>query len=144
MTQQVPVASLPSLYGYRFDIFRVIDGDTVQAVVDLGFHKYETQMLRLLGVDTPEIRPRGGTPESRMEEGALAWKAKDWVEDWVHAHREHNPHKTWGGHPVQPLLGWSEHGDSFGRWIVNAYCADGHSLSADLLEAGIAVPYPHG
>ncbi len=44
------------MYEYRARIVRVIDGDTVEAEVDLGFHISSRMMLRLFGINTPEIK----------------------------------------------------------------------------------------
>ena len=44
------------MYNYRAYIKDVYDGDTVTAVVDLGFLHYQEMKLRLYGIDTPEIR----------------------------------------------------------------------------------------
>ena len=45
-----------NLYHYKATIIRVIDGDTIEATVDLGFKVQITQKFRLLGIDTPELR----------------------------------------------------------------------------------------
>ena len=51
------------MYEYRARITRVIDGDTVEAEIDLGFHVTLTVTLRLAGINAPETRgkerPRG-------------------------------------------------------------------------------------
>ena len=51
------------MYEYRGQIKRVIDGDTVEAEIDLGFHVTFTVTLRLAGINAPETkgadRPRG-------------------------------------------------------------------------------------
>ena len=51
------------MYEYRARIVRVIDGDTVEAEVDLGFHISTRMTMRLFGINTPEIkgvsRPEG-------------------------------------------------------------------------------------
>ena len=44
------------MYSYRADIVRLIDGDTVQADIDLGFNVSIRLKLRLYGIDTPEVR----------------------------------------------------------------------------------------
>ena len=44
------------MYEYRARIVRVIDGDTVEAEVDLGFHISFLRTLRLFGINTPEVR----------------------------------------------------------------------------------------
>lgn len=43
-------------YRYRATVDRVIDGDTIDFVIDLGFYVKITIRCRLLGVDAPEIR----------------------------------------------------------------------------------------
>ena len=45
-------------YKYRAKIVKVIDGDTVDAVIDLGFRVQTTQRLRLYGINTPEIHTK--------------------------------------------------------------------------------------
>lgn len=44
------------MYNYKAFIKDVYDGDTVTAVVDLGFLHYQEMKLRLYGIDTPELR----------------------------------------------------------------------------------------
>ena len=43
-------------YVYKIDSFEVYDGDTVKAVVDLGFYTKWEGSIRVYGVDTPELR----------------------------------------------------------------------------------------
>ncbi len=42
-------------YYYRINVFRVIDGDTIEADIDLGFGVWIRDRLRLAGIDTPEM-----------------------------------------------------------------------------------------
>ena len=47
------------MYTYKVDVTRVVDGDTVDVDVDLGFGMiYKKQRVRLKGIDTPESRTR--------------------------------------------------------------------------------------
>ena len=46
------------LYHYQAKIDRVIDGDTVVVLVDLGFDLHSKQTVRLYGINTPECRTR--------------------------------------------------------------------------------------
>ena len=47
------------MYRYKVDVRRVVDGDTVDVDVDLGFGMiYKKQRVRMLGIDTPESRTR--------------------------------------------------------------------------------------
>ena len=64
------------LWFYRAFIARVVDGDTVIAVLDRGLQDFKVLKLRLAGVDAPELRPRDGTLEQRNIERALAERAK--------------------------------------------------------------------
>lgn len=53
------------LYNYAATVKRIIDGDTYELVVDLGFKINFTEKFRLLGADTPEIFGRKATPEGK-------------------------------------------------------------------------------
>ena len=44
------------MYEYSFKLDRVIDGDTVDGTIDLGFGIYTHKRIRLLGIDAPETR----------------------------------------------------------------------------------------
>ena len=44
------------MYRYRAELVRVVDGDTVDLKVDLGFHMTACLRFRLLGIDAPEVR----------------------------------------------------------------------------------------
>ncbi|MEZ4858340.1 MAG: thermonuclease family protein [Flavobacteriaceae bacterium] len=44
------------MYQYKAKIIDVYDGDTVTAVVDLGFLHFQEMKLRLYGINTPELR----------------------------------------------------------------------------------------
>ena len=47
------------MYQYRINIHRIIDGDTVDVDIDLGFGVWlKKQRIRLYGIDTPESRTR--------------------------------------------------------------------------------------
>ena len=47
------------MYEYRVDIVKVVDGDTVDVDIDLGFGMtYKKQRVRMKGIDTPESRTR--------------------------------------------------------------------------------------
>lgn len=48
------------LYRYRGYVERVIDGDTIVCLVDLGFHTHRIQHVRLARIDAPELRTDEG------------------------------------------------------------------------------------
>ena len=64
------------MYQYRCQILRVVDGDTVDIDIDLGFGVWmRKQRVRLYGVDTPESRTRD------LEEKKFGMMAKKYVKD---------------------------------------------------------------
>jgi len=57
------------MYEYNAKLKRVVDGDTVDAYIDLGFKTHLEIRIRLMGIDTPESRTRDLT-EKRYGLGA--------------------------------------------------------------------------
>ena len=55
---------------YNAKVVRVVDGDTIDLLVDLGFSIHHKVRVRLYGINTPESRTRD------LEEKALGLKAK--------------------------------------------------------------------
>ena len=65
--------SRKSCYNFRVvKINRVVDGDTIDVTIDLGFDLYKKERVRVAGVDTPEKRTRN------LEEKALGIDATNW------------------------------------------------------------------
>ena len=47
------------MYRYKVNVVKVVDGDTVDVDIDLGFGmSYKKQRVRMVGIDTPESRTR--------------------------------------------------------------------------------------
>lgn len=46
------------MYTYKAKVLRVVDGDTIECDIDLGFHVTITKSVRLDGIDTPEKNSR--------------------------------------------------------------------------------------
>ena len=68
--------SRKSCYNFRVTkINRVVDGDTIDVTIDLGFDLYKKERVRIAGVDTPEKRTRD------LEEKALGIDATNWLKD---------------------------------------------------------------
>ena len=61
------------MYTYKIKLDRVVDGDTVDAHIDLGFDISVKKRIRFLGINTPESRTRD------LEEKARGLAAKDRV-----------------------------------------------------------------
>jgi len=60
------------LYRYKAEMLRVIDGDTIDAKIALGFDIYAHKRIRFFGIDTPESRTRDLEEKKR----GLAAKAR--------------------------------------------------------------------
>ena len=66
--------SRKSCYNFRVtEINRVLDGDTIDVTIDLGFDLFKKERVRIAGVDTPEKRTRN------LEEKELGIDATNWL-----------------------------------------------------------------
>ena len=66
--------SRKSCYNFRVvSIDRVVDGDTIDVSIDLGFDLIKKERVRIAGIDTPEKRTRD------LEEKALGIDATNWM-----------------------------------------------------------------
>jgi micrococcal nuclease len=58
------------MYEYRAKVIRIVDGDTVDAAIDVGFKITINHRLRIAGIDTPEVyRP---CCEAELQHGRAA------------------------------------------------------------------------
>lgn len=120
----------PPVQTWAFDanMLNVVDGDTVDVELDIGFHTRRIERLRLLGVNTPELHATD--PQVRTAAAA----AKLFTVQWMHAH-------------ISPAAEWSfrvqtEKTDAFGRYLATVWAIDdGSCLNDELLAQGFAVVY---
>ena len=68
-------------------INRVVDGDTIDVTIDLGFDLAKKERVRIAGVDTPEKRTRD------LEEKALGLDATAWMKK--HLEETIRGHNKW-------------------------------------------------
>ena len=71
------------MYEYKFKLDRVVDGDTIDVVIDLGFSILHKCRVRLFGIDTPESRTRD------LDEKARGKLAKDFLSYCLATSDEH-------------------------------------------------------
>lgn len=109
------------LWVYRARVERVIDGDTLAIRLDQGLHTERVEQVRLLGVNTPEVK--GASRPAGLAATAFV---KRWLSDA-------------GGD--WPLVVQTEKSDAFGRFLATVWDAAGRCLNDDLLSAGHAVPF---
>jgi endonuclease YncB( thermonuclease family) len=110
---------------YPAKITRIIDADTYEATVDLGFHASMDIKIRLLDIDAPEIRGServAGMEALRFANNLISEKAFAIDTEW---------HVTIITHKL----------DSFGRWLANIVFHDGVDLADELIKSGHAVKY---
>ena len=58
------------MYTYEAKVIKVVDGDTIDALIDLGFDMHKSIRVRLVGINSPESRTRD------LEEKKLGLAAK--------------------------------------------------------------------
>ena len=110
------------MYDYQCTIVRVVDGDTVDVDIDLGFDTWRRgERIRLYGVDTPECRSRSATEKKA---GLLA---KGFVMQMLH---EGGTYK----------LTTKEKG-KFGRYLGTIKIDGELTINAALISEHLAVPY---
>lgn len=62
------------MYEYKIaQVLKVVDGDTIDVAIDLGFDISVTKRVRLAGIDTPESRTKD------LEEKAMGLEAKEYL-----------------------------------------------------------------
>ena len=105
-------------------INRVIDGDSMDVDIELGFGVVlKNQPLRIAGIDTPELRTRD---EREKKFGLMA---KTFVIDWC------------ANKVFELIVDIDDERDKFGRILGDLCDVDGIRLSRVLVDAHLAVLY---
>ena len=132
MSAMVP-PSRKSCYNFRVvKINRVVDGDTIDVTLDLGFSLTKKERVRIAGVDTPEKRTRN------LEEKELGIDATNWLKDKIKDTLTGDDELTirtelvGGVGKYGRLLGWLYVGD------------DDYSLNEQMITEGYAWAYDGG
>ena len=130
MTAMTP-PSRKSCYNFRVtEINRVVDGDTIDVTIDLGFDLFKKERVRVAGVDTPEKRTRN------LEEKELGIHATNWLkkqlEDTIAGDEELiiRTELKGGVGKYGRLLGWLYIGDNIIS-INEQMIAEGYAWSYD-------------
>lgn len=105
------------MHQYNAIVENVVDGDTLDALIDLGFKIHSKQRLRLARVDTPE----------RTQPGYAA--AGDYVRELV---------------LNQTVTVSTEKVSKYGYYLAEITLKDGKNLSDMLIEKKLGVPYSGG
>jgi len=113
------------MYEYRCKIVRVVDGDTVDINIDLGFGVWlNDERVRLMGVDTPESRTRDKV------EKLFGYAAKAYVEAILPV-----------GSIQQLVTKKYDSKGKFGRILGDFVTADNVSLVESIIQSSNGVTY---
>ena len=125
--------SRKSCYNFRVTkIKKVVDGDTIDVVIDLGFDLTKTERVRIAGVDTPEKRTRD------LEEKALGLDATNWLKEKLNETIKGDEELT----IRTELVGGT---GKYGRLLGWLYVGDSEvSLNKQMIEQGYAWEYDGG
>ena len=122
-----------SCYNFRvIKINRVVDGDTIDVTIDLGFDIYKKERVRVAGVDTPEKRTRD------KEEKILGIDATNWLKEKLEAAIRGDDELTIRTELVGGV-------GKYGRLLGWLYIGDTEvSLNEQMIEEGYAHAYDGG
>ena len=116
-------------FWYGAKVLSVVDGDTLDLMVDLGFNIHHKIRVRLYGVNTPESRTKD------LAEKELGMKAKSFTSDWLTRHQ-------WVFVNTIP-----DKNDKYGRILAKIYSSEKIEdpttacLNTDIIQAGFAREY---
>lgn len=114
-----------NLYNYKAEVVKIIDGDTLDVNVDLGFDIWHSIRIRLYGLDAPETRT------TDIEEKSSGLKTKEFIKNWLDKNGYSIFIKTYKGKT-----------EKYGRILAEVYdstCAE--QLNDLLILEGLAKPY---
>jgi micrococcal nuclease len=117
----------PYIYRIR-SIHKVVDGDTIDADIDLGFDISLTKRIRLAGVDTPESRT------TDANEKKLGLESKEWLKKRVE-----------GAKDIIIRTELPDSTEKYGRIIGHLFInGEEISLNNQMITEGFAWPYDGG
>jgi micrococcal nuclease len=117
------------LYHYKAEVLSVYDGDTVTLMIDQGMKHFARVKVRMIGIDTPEIRTKD------LDEKKRGYAAKDYLKSRIEG-------KT--------IIVQTLKKGKFGRWlgVMWDYTEDaddlGESLNDEMIRMGHAKAYDGG
>ena len=111
---------MSELYTYNARIGRVVDGDTVDVLIDCGFEIFHKARIRLIGIDAAEIRTRD------VVEKTEGLRAKAWLMERL-------------GKKAILKTEYDSKG-KYGR-ILGTFFVDGVNINEEMIEIGLAKRY---
>ena len=111
------------MYEYSCTVERVVDGDTIDVVLDLGFDIFYKSRVRLYGIDTPESRTRD------LDEKARGKMASAFLKEAIE-----------GGNKIVIQTKLKDSRGKFGRVLGNVV-VDEENINQSMIDANLAVAY---
>lgn len=115
------MSEMEKLYWFEAKPERVVDGDTMDVIVDLGFRAHRSIRVRLIGVDTNEIFGVHKETEEYKKGIEHAEAVREWMKEAV------------GSGDEWPLILWSKGERSFDRWECEIFRKLDHESLGDHL-----------
>ena len=112
------------MYEYSATLVKIVDGDTVDVLIDLGFNTTKKERVRLLGIDTPESATKD------LTEKKLGLEAKEYISQWFTKNT--------------PFRLQTTKDDKYGRILGVFTGLDGKTLNTRLVDEGYAWAYDGG
>ena len=112
------------MYEYSATLIKIVDGDTVDVLIDLGFNTTKKERVRLLGIDTPESATKD------LAEKKLGIEAKEYITQWFMKNT--------------PFRLQTTKDDKYGRILGVFTGLDGKTLNTRLVDEGYAWAYDGG
>ncbi len=113
-----------NVYIYNAEVTKVVDGDTFDIIIDLGFGTYRKERVRMYGINTPESRTKN------LEEKKLGLAAKEFTDQWI---------KKFGNKvKIETIIDKNE---KYGRILARVWNEAEECLNAEIVKAGLAREY---
>ena len=111
------------MYEYKCEVTRVVDGDTIDVIADLGFSILHKCRVRLFGIDTPESRTRD------LDEKVRGKLASKFLSDAIQNGED--------------VILRSELKDSKGKYgrVLGTIIVDGVNVNQEMVDKNLAVKY---
>lgn len=111
------------MFIFPYEFLRALDGDTVEVLVDCGFRIYAKLLIRLHGINCPEMPTVEGS------------RAKEFAEAWLRSPDSKGTTLTGVKPEKRPAP------DKYGRWLGVFNRPDSTTLNEALVSAGLAERY---
>ena len=116
---------MKNLYHYRAEVLSVYDGDTMTLMIDMGMKHFARVKIRMIGIDTPEIRT------SDADEKVRGYEARDYLRSRVEGKK---------------VIVHTKEKGKFGRWLGVVWVDEdqdelGESLNDEMIRMGHAKAY---